>query len=43
MEDGWEEIGKGNVPTKLREQHRVWLTTDAAKNVSFISQNKKKR
>lgn len=40
MEDGWEEMGKGNVPMKPREQHRVWLTAAVTKNVSFISPKK---
>lgn len=40
MEDGWEEMGKGNVPMEPREQHRVWPTTAVTKNVSFISLEK---
>lgn len=40
MEDGWEEMGEGNVPMEPREQHRVWPTTAVTKNVSFISLGK---
>lgn len=31
MEDDSEEMGKGDVPTKLPEQCRLWVTTAVAK------------
>jgi len=39
MEAGSVEMGKGHFAPKLREKHRVWLTTAVAKQL-ILSQHK---
>lgn len=34
VEDGFEEMGKGNVLIKFREEHTGWLTTASTKENS---------